>query len=69
MVFLIVHVAHTDNVLLGLFAAAKNVGAASSSARMPSSATAFITRAMYGAQASPYVLYHAARESPLVPFT
>jgi hypothetical protein len=43
---LAVHVAHVDNVLRGLHAAADGVEAASSSAGMPSLATALFTRAM-----------------------
>jgi hypothetical protein len=45
-VSLAVHVAHVCNVLRGLSAAADAVEAASSSAGMPSLATAFFTRAM-----------------------
>ena len=45
-VSLAVHVAHADNVLRGLSAAADGVEAASSSAGMPSPATALFTRAM-----------------------
>jgi hypothetical protein len=43
---LAVHVAHTDNVLRGLCAAADGVEATSSSAGMPSHATELFTRAM-----------------------
>jgi hypothetical protein len=43
---LAVHVAHADNVLRGLSAAADDVEAASSSTGMPSPATAFFTRVM-----------------------
>jgi hypothetical protein len=43
---LTVHVAHADNVLQGLSAASNGVEAASSSAGMPSPATAFFTCAM-----------------------
>jgi hypothetical protein len=43
---LAVHVAHADNVLRGLSAAADGVEAASSSAGMPSLATPLFTRAM-----------------------
>jgi hypothetical protein len=45
-VSLAVHVAHADNVLRGLSAAAYDVEAASSSAGMPSPGTARYTRAM-----------------------
>jgi hypothetical protein len=45
-VSLAVHVAHADNVLRGLSAAADGMEAASSSAEMPSLATALFTRAM-----------------------
>jgi hypothetical protein len=45
-VSLAVHVAHADNILRGLSAAADAVDAASSSAGMPSHATALFTRAM-----------------------
>jgi hypothetical protein len=45
-VSLAVHDAHADNVLRGLSAAADGVEAASSSARIPSPATALFTRAM-----------------------
>jgi hypothetical protein len=45
-VSLAVHVAHADNVLRGLSAAAGDVETASSSAGMPSHATALFTRAM-----------------------
>jgi hypothetical protein len=41
-----VHIAHADNILRGLSAAADGVGAASSSAGMPSPTTALFTRAM-----------------------
>jgi hypothetical protein len=40
------HVAHVNNVLRGLSAAADDVEAASSSVGMPSHATALFTRAM-----------------------
>jgi hypothetical protein len=43
---LAVHVAHAENVLRSLFAAADGVEVASSSAGMPSPATALFTRAM-----------------------
>jgi hypothetical protein len=43
---LAVHVAHADNVLHGLPAAADGVEAASTSVGMPSSATVLFTRAM-----------------------
>jgi hypothetical protein len=45
-VSLAVHVAHADNVLRGLSVAADGVEASSSSAGMPSHATALFTRAM-----------------------
>jgi hypothetical protein len=45
-VSLAVHVAHADNILRGLSAAANGVEAASSSAGMPYHATAFFNRAM-----------------------
>jgi hypothetical protein len=45
-VSLAVHVAHANNVLRGLSAAADGVEAASSSAVMPSHATALFTHAM-----------------------
>jgi hypothetical protein len=45
-VSLAVHVAHVENVLRGLSAAADGVEAASSSAGMPSHATALFTRVM-----------------------
>jgi hypothetical protein len=45
-VSLAVHVAHADNVVSGLSAAADGVEAASFSAGMPSPATALFTRAM-----------------------
>jgi hypothetical protein len=45
-VSLAVHVAHADNVLRGLSAAADGVDAASSSAGMPTIVTALFTRAM-----------------------
>jgi hypothetical protein len=41
-----VHIAHADNVLRGLSAAADGVEAASSSDGMPSHVTALFTRAM-----------------------
>jgi hypothetical protein len=47
-VSLAVHVAHADNVLRGLSAAADGVEAASSSVGMPSLATALVTRDMGG---------------------
>ena len=47
-VSLAVHVAHADNILRGLSAAADGVEAASSSLGMPSLATALFTRAMGG---------------------
>jgi hypothetical protein len=45
-VSLVVHVTHADNVLGGLSAVADGVEAVSSSAGMPSPATALVTRAM-----------------------
>jgi hypothetical protein len=45
-VSLAVHIAHSDRVLRGLSAAADGVEAASSSAGIPSHATALFTRAM-----------------------
>jgi hypothetical protein len=45
-VSLAVHVAHADNVLRGLSAAADGVETTSSSVGMPSLATALFTRAM-----------------------
>jgi hypothetical protein len=45
-VSLAVHVAHAENVLRGLSAAADGAGAASSSVGMPSPATALFTRSM-----------------------
>jgi hypothetical protein len=41
-----IHVAHVDNVLRGLSAAADDVETASSSAGMPSSGTTFLTRTL-----------------------
>jgi hypothetical protein len=66
-VSLAVHIiAHADNVLRGLFGAAHGADATSSSAGMPSPATALFTRAM---AASVPVLPRAAREAALVAST
>jgi hypothetical protein len=65
-VSLAVHVAHADNDLRGLSAAAYGVEAASSSVGMPSHATALSTRAM--GRKCPRVP-RTAREAPLVAST
>jgi hypothetical protein len=63
-VSLAVNVAHADNVLPGLAAAADAVEAASSSVGMPPLATALFTCAT----TSVSVLTRAAREAPIVAF-
>jgi hypothetical protein len=64
MLSLVVHVAHADNVLRGLSAAADVVEAAPSSVGMPSHATAFFTRAKWAASVSAFP--RVALEAPLV---
>jgi hypothetical protein len=66
--FLAVYVALADNVLGSLSAATDGVEAASSSAGVPSLATALFTRAMAWGESFP-VRPLAAREAPLVDST